>query len=48
MTGAGHVLGGHGHLACITDPDLVASIIAEFVSHFSSHRNTACMNSWHW
>ena len=26
-----HVLGGHGHLACITDPDVVASIITEFV-----------------
>jgi pimeloyl-ACP methyl ester carboxylesterase len=26
-----HVLGGHGHLACLTDPDLVASIITGFV-----------------
>ena len=26
-----HVLGGHGHLACITDPDVVASTITEFV-----------------
>ena len=26
-----HVLGGHGHLACITDPALVASIITQFV-----------------
>jgi pimeloyl-ACP methyl ester carboxylesterase len=27
-----HVLDGHGHLACITDPALIASIIAQFVS----------------
>ena len=26
-----HVLEGHGHLACITDPGLVASIITQFV-----------------
>ena len=26
-----HVLGGHGHLACITNPAVVASIITEFV-----------------
>jgi hypothetical protein len=26
-----HVLGGLGHLACITDPALVASIITRFV-----------------
>ena len=26
-----HVLDGHGHLACITDPALVASIITQFV-----------------
>ena len=26
-----HVLGGHGHLACITDPGLIASIITQFV-----------------
>jgi len=26
-----HVLGGHGHLACATDPDLIASIITQFV-----------------
>jgi pimeloyl-ACP methyl ester carboxylesterase len=26
-----HVLGGHGHLACMTDPALVASIITQFV-----------------
>jgi pimeloyl-ACP methyl ester carboxylesterase len=26
-----HVLGGHGHLACITHPDLIASIITQFV-----------------
>lgn len=25
------VLGGHGHLACITDPGLIASIITQFV-----------------
>ena len=26
------VLGGHGHLACMTDPGLIASIITQFVS----------------
>ena len=26
-----HVLGGHGHLACFTDPDVVASLITAFV-----------------
>jgi pimeloyl-ACP methyl ester carboxylesterase len=26
-----HVLGGHGHLACLTDPALIASIITQFV-----------------
>jgi pimeloyl-ACP methyl ester carboxylesterase len=26
-----HVLGGHGHLACLTDPGLIASIITQFV-----------------
>lgn len=26
-----HVLGGHGHLACLTDPDLIASIVTQFV-----------------
>jgi pimeloyl-ACP methyl ester carboxylesterase len=26
-----HVLGGHGHLACITDPGLVASIVTRFL-----------------
>ncbi len=25
-------LAGHGHLACITDPDLIASIVLQFVS----------------
>jgi pimeloyl-ACP methyl ester carboxylesterase len=25
-----HVLGGHGHLACMTDPGLIASIITKF------------------
>jgi len=28
-----HVLGGHGHLAVLTDPDLVASIIRRFASN---------------
>src|SRR5688572_6481417 len=32
-----HVLGGHGHLACITDPALVASIITGFVGCARSH-----------
>ena len=27
-----HVLGGHGHLALLTDPDLIASIIKLFVN----------------
>ena len=26
-----HALAGHGHLACITDPDLIASIVFQFV-----------------
>ena len=26
-----HVLGGHGHLACMTVPGLIASIITQFV-----------------
>jgi pimeloyl-ACP methyl ester carboxylesterase len=26
-----HVLGGHGHLACMTDPDVIASLITQFV-----------------
>jgi pimeloyl-ACP methyl ester carboxylesterase len=31
------VLGGHGHLACMTDPGLIASIIMQFVSRGGAH-----------
>ena len=33
-----HVLGGHGHLACITAPALVASIITQFIGRSRSAR----------
>jgi len=35
-----HVLGGHGHLACITEPALVASIITQFVGSTRPDRPT--------
>jgi pimeloyl-ACP methyl ester carboxylesterase len=32
-----HVLEGHGHLACMTDPGLIASIITQFVGIARAH-----------